>query len=352
MKAVRCINQHWFDSDKYDVCPVCGEGVMTTPFAPPKETSKPKKQFSLFGGGKSRTKPEPEQQSKSREIQDTSSEELKKLKEEQEKSDERIRAEEDRARREEEEKKKQFEKSKGKTFDFWSSTSSAKFGETEEMPEETPVDEYEPTVDLSRSQRLVELAKREQKPSTPPVIPVSHDEIEEVQEVRETEPEPEPKETLQQVISSVSTNTEGRTTSYFNSMKKERMGGSGHKAEAAVEPSEPVVGWLICIEGVHFGASFEIYTGMNSVGRISTNRIVIPGDTGISREKHTLLTYEPKHRRFYIQPGDSSGLTYVNEEYITGSRQLQARDVIEIGNSRFMLIPLCGEDFSWEEFIK
>ena len=115
--------------------------------------------------------------------------------------------------------------------------------------------------------------------------------------------------------------------------------------------SEPIVGWLVCIKGIHLGDAFIIYSGKNSIGRSDDNRIVITGDNSISRSKHAFIVYEPKKRNFYLQPGDSSGLTYLNEEYITESKLLSSKDVIELGESKFIFIPLCGQDFSWEEYI-
>jgi hypothetical protein len=120
-------------------------------------------------------------------------------------------------------------------------------------------------------------------------------------------------------------------------------------AVTAKRPSEPVVGWLVCIGGPHIGECFNVYAGKNSIGRSEENRIVIPGDNSISRIKHSLIVYEPKKRNFYVQPGDSSGLTYLNDDYITESHKLADRDLIELGDSKFMFVPLCGETFSWEE---
>ena len=81
-------------------------------------------------------------------------------------------------------------------------------------------------------------------------------------------------------------------------------------------------------------------------------RVVIDGDNRISKNKHALITYEPKRKNYYLQPGDSSGLTYLNDEYMTDSQKLNPYDIIELGNSKFVFVPLCGEKFSWEEFVQ
>lgn len=149
---------------------------------------------------------------------------------------------------------------------------------------------------------------------------------------------------LAAAIKKVSANSEGKTMSYFDSAKKT-------SAKEENRHIDPVAGWLVCIAGAHFGASFNIAAGMNSIGRSDSNRIVLDMDNSVSRDKHAFVTYEPRKRRFFVKPGDSSGLTYVNDEYITESIEIKSMDVIELGNSKFILVPLCGENFTWEDYI-
>ena len=115
--------------------------------------------------------------------------------------------------------------------------------------------------------------------------------------------------------------------------------------------SEPVVGWIVCVSGKHLGESFNVFAGRNSIGRGNNNLIVISKDPQISREKHAFITYEPKKRVFYIASGDSSGLTYLNEEMVDSSVQLNYLDTIEMGKSQFVFVPLCGDRFSWDNYI-
>ena len=149
---------------------------------------------------------------------------------------------------------------------------------------------------------------------------------------------------LAAAIKKASANSEGKTMSYFDSAKKP----AGKEEHRHIDP---VAGWLVCVAGAHMGESFNISAGMNSIGRSDSNRIVLDMDNSVSRDKHAFVTYEPRKRRFFVKPGDSSGLTYVNDEYITESIEIKAMDVIELGNSKFILIPLCGENFTWEDYI-
>lgn len=150
-------------------------------------------------------------------------------------------------------------------------------------------------------------------------------------------------------IKKVSANNEGKTVSYFSAVNKEN---EEKKATVTSSQVDPVVGWLVCIQGGNFGESFCIYSGNNSIGRNNSNRIVVDKDMSISREKHSSLVYEPKKRNFFIQPGSGRGITYLNEEDVFETKKLTANDIIEIGNSKLMFIPLCSEKFSWEDRIK
>ena len=47
-------------------------------------------------------------------------------------------------------------------------------------------------------------------------------------------------------------------------------------------------------------------------------------------------------------PGDSNGIVYLNGEAVYVPKDLKEYDVIEMGESQFLLIPFCGEHFSWE----
>lgn len=159
---------------------------------------------------------------------------------------------------------------------------------------------------------------------------------------------------LSEAIKQASANSEGKTASYFSAVTSGNSAVSESSAHAPAqqnENTEPVVGWLVCIEGKHTGTSFCIQAGKNTIGRSSSNTVVLSRDNSVSREKHAIVVYEPKKRNFFIQPGDSSGLTYLNDEYITESTKLSERDIIETGSSKLMFVPLCSENFSWEDYL-
>lgn len=113
--------------------------------------------------------------------------------------------------------------------------------------------------------------------------------------------------------------------------------------------TEPVVGWVVCVEGVHFGEDFKIKSGRNFIGRSGTMNISLSGDKAVSRERHAILTYDPKGNVFMIQPGDSSELCYLNGQLVLIPTQLKANDRISLGESELVFVPFCSESFTWEK---
>lgn len=112
---------------------------------------------------------------------------------------------------------------------------------------------------------------------------------------------------------------------------------------------EPVVGWLVCVEGEMLGKAYELKNGKNFIGRASNMDVVLAGDPNVSRERHAVVVYEPKGRVFIAQPGESRELFYMNDQVVLMNAEMHARDVLSVGKTKLMFIPLCGPDFSWDE---
>lgn len=177
--------------------------------------------------------------------------------------------------------------------------------------------------------------------------------------VAQSDAESKAQPSLKEMIDQASANSDGKTLSYFSMMtsgsneekeekpKVETMGSYSSK-----EPVKFPVGWLVCVSGKHLGDSFALTDGRNFIGRMESNMVVLIKDPSVSREKHACVVYEPKKKVFYLQPGDGSALTYLNDEFVEATRPINAHDVIEVGESKLMLIPLCSEEFSWETYIK
>lgn len=113
--------------------------------------------------------------------------------------------------------------------------------------------------------------------------------------------------------------------------------------------AEPVVGWLVATEGPHFGADFRLKTGRNFIGRSNTVDIDLSSDLSVSRENPAaVVLFDSRNSRFLLQAGTSKELCYLNGELVLETATLNPHDVLEIGNTRLLFVPLCGSAFCWE----
>lgn len=110
----------------------------------------------------------------------------------------------------------------------------------------------------------------------------------------------------------------------------------------------PVVGWLVCVQGNHLGMDFKLKAGGNFIGRSSEMDVAIIGDASVSRKKHAVVIYEPKNNIFILQPGESKGLTYLNDKIVLTPTELSSNDIIQVGNTKLMFIPCCSDKFTWD----
>lgn len=147
---------------------------------------------------------------------------------------------------------------------------------------------------------------------------------------------------------------DGRTVLVRPSSRRQENQGAQVAPEAPAQddflPEGPVVGWLVVIRGPGKGRSVTLGYGMNPIGRDADNRISLPyGDEQISRKKHATITYDPRGRKFYLLHGESSNLTYIGEIPVLAPTILTGGETIRLGGeTEVRFVPLCGEDFDWE----
>ena len=154
---------------------------------------------------------------------------------------------------------------------------------------------------------------------------------------------------------------ESRTRIYRPGAKKspapERPPEQSAGMEQAVEPpaasamDDPPVGWLVVIQGPGQGNVVTIGNGSNSLGRDPSERICVDfGDEMISRRGHTTITYDPRGKKFYIQHGGGTNLTYMEDSPVLLPTELQGFSKIQLGETVLLFVPLCGERFDWAEY--
>ena len=94
---------------------------------------------------------------------------------------------------------------------------------------------------------------------------------------------------------------------------------------------------------------YKVHEGKNFVGRGDDMDIQILGDNEINRKNHAIIVYDQKKLNTMILPGDSSGIAYLNEEPVYVPKELKPYDIISMGQSRFLFVPLFGMNFSWAD---
>ena len=110
---------------------------------------------------------------------------------------------------------------------------------------------------------------------------------------------------------------------------------------------DPVVGWLVCIDGPEKGKDYRLQSEKNFIGRASKLDVAIVGDDGISTQNHAIISYKPKNNTFKVMPGESRGLVYLNEEEVLAPMDMKDRDILELGKTKLMFVALCGNGFVW-----
>lgn len=111
---------------------------------------------------------------------------------------------------------------------------------------------------------------------------------------------------------------------------------------------DPVVGWLICIEGPGRGSDYRLHAGYNYIGR-EHGDVRIPGDQQISRQNHAMVAFDEETHTYFVGPSAGRNLIHVNGKPVLNPVELQNYDVISIGTTKMLFVGLCGPHFSWRK---
>lgn len=112
----------------------------------------------------------------------------------------------------------------------------------------------------------------------------------------------------------------------------------------------PTVGWLVCVKGANKGMDFRLHGGFNTVGSGSGQDVVIQ-DKEVSRAMIQIV-YGAKKREFKVVRCESSkNEAYLNDydDMILEPKQLNSHDKLILGSTELIFVPLCTDEFSWEE---
>lgn len=114
-----------------------------------------------------------------------------------------------------------------------------------------------------------------------------------------------------------------------------------------VGAATPVVGWLVCTGGVNKGCDYRLHQGRNFIGRSMEMDVCLMGDNTVSRSSHAVVVYDPRGNVYLAQPGESKELLYINDKLVLNTVELKPMDILSLGDTKLMFVPLCGEAFHW-----
>ncbi len=105
--------------------------------------------------------------------------------------------------------------------------------------------------------------------------------------------------------------------------------------------------FLVGIDGPMTGASYVFQESRAVIGRQKNYEISLYRDNSVSRSPHAILTYNKDTLHYAVTPGDAEKKVSVNGAFITGETEVKLYDVIGVGQSRLLFIPVCSEKFAW-----
>lgn len=109
-----------------------------------------------------------------------------------------------------------------------------------------------------------------------------------------------------------------------------------------------LAGWLVGIEGAHYGTIFEMGEKSYSIGAAPEMDIYLSQNSKLSRACQIRISYDSKQPGFVASAGEARELAYINDEAVLLPRKLKARDRIRVGDEVFLFISLCDTDFAWK----
>ena len=71
------------------------------------------------------------------------------------------------------------------------------------------------------------------------------------------------------------------------------------------------------------------------------------GDEEVSRENHATVTFDGRHRRYYVLPGQGRNLVYVNDQPVMTPLELTGGEEILLGQTKLRFVPFCSKSFDW-----
>ena len=111
-----------------------------------------------------------------------------------------------------------------------------------------------------------------------------------------------------------------------------------------------VLGWLVAANTGIKGKIFTVSETSVTVGRSDPEHPVtvdLHGDRAVSRGAQAVIVYDPLNKKFFIRSAGGKTPVYVNRQMLLAPAELSAYDIILLGTTELVFVPLCSQKFSW-----
>lgn len=112
---------------------------------------------------------------------------------------------------------------------------------------------------------------------------------------------------------------------------------------------DPVVGWLVCVKGPNRGKDYRLHSGTNFIGSDKKMDVCLENDRTISHKNAASISYDAEGKTFFVQKGDGRNLIYLNGKAVRNDADLAIYDRLRIGETELVFVPLCCEQFTWQD---
>ncbi len=143
-------------------------------------------------------------------------------------------------------------------------------------------------------------------------------------------------------------------TGALNAARKKAMERSGgNKSPATIifsDTQELVFGWLVVISKEQKGKIYALNNIKSTIGRGDVDNIVdvdIHYDRSVSRGSQAVLVYDRINKKFLFQNTNGKTVVYLNKKVVMTYEELNPYDIIQLGDTELLFVPLCTEKFSW-----
>lgn len=114
------------------------------------------------------------------------------------------------------------------------------------------------------------------------------------------------------------------------------------------KPSAMPVGWLVCISGPERGRDYRLYPGYNDIGSNPESVVCLAFDESVS-PRAAVLGYDDRMNLYSFGPSGGRMPVRVNDKMIMDAVILNPNDILTVGETALLFVPLCSQSFRWDD---